>query len=94
MTLAFVPSRNDNGIRVVEYELFIDEGDNTQSPFTKLDSYTTFSKEHTLTVASDGLGAPGTLYRFKIRAVNEDGVTSDFSNEAMFYFASLPSQPS
>jgi len=70
VTLGFLPSRNDFGIRVVGYELYIDEGDNTLSQFRKLSSYTVFKKLHTLTVVNDGLGALKTLYRVKLRAVN------------------------
>lgn len=92
VTLGFLPSRNDFGIRVVGYELYIDEGDNTLSQFRKLSSYSVFKKLHTLTVVNDGLGALKTLYRVKLRAVNERGMYSEFSNELLFYFAPLPSQ--
>jgi hypothetical protein len=33
VTLAFLPSRNDHGIRVASYELYIDVGDDTTSSF-------------------------------------------------------------
>jgi hypothetical protein len=46
-----------------------------------------------LTVDTDNLGAPGTLYRVKISAVNEEGMSSDFSNEFLFKLGSLPSKP-
>jgi hypothetical protein len=70
VTLGFLPSRNDFGVRVVGYELYIDQGDDTLSQFRKLNSYSVFKKLHTLTVLDDGLGSPKTLYRVKIRAVN------------------------
>jgi len=44
VTLSFLPSRNDHGIRVALYELYIDEGDDTTSSFRKLNSYSTFQQ--------------------------------------------------
>jgi len=72
VTLAFEQSSDNNGIPIADYELFIDAGDDTTSAFTKLDSYSGFLASHTLTVAADGLGDPSTVYRVKLRAVNED----------------------
>lgn len=46
-----------------------------------------------MTAATDALGQPGTLYRVKILAVNEQGMKSDFSNEFVFVLASLPQAP-
>lgn len=94
MTLAFKPSRNDHGIRVTSYELYIDEGDDTTSSFRKLTSYSTFSAQHTIDVATDGLGATGTIYRVKVLAVNEEGLKSEYSNECLFSLGALPSKPS
>lgn len=71
VTLSFQPSRNDFGIRVTHYELYIDQGDDTTSEFTQLASYSSFKLEHTLTVATDALSTPGTIYRVKILAVNQ-----------------------
>jgi hypothetical protein len=36
VTLFLKPSRNDNGIRISEYELFIDQGDDITSEFRKV----------------------------------------------------------
>ena len=44
VTLQFYPSRNDHGVRVTSYELYIDEGDDTTSAFRKLSSYSTFKQ--------------------------------------------------
>ena len=93
VTLSFQPSRNDNGIRVSNYELYIDQGDDTTSDFTQLVSYSSFKLEHTLTVATDSLGSPGTIYRVKLLAVNEESIKSEFSNELLFRLGALPSQP-
>jgi hypothetical protein len=48
---------------------------------------------HTIDAVTDGLDAPGTIYRVKISAVNEEGLKSDYSNECLFALASLPSKP-
>lgn len=48
----------------------------------------------TLDKTEDSLGSPGTLYRVKILAVNEQAMTSDFSNELIFALGGLPSAPS
>ena len=42
VTLTFTESFNDNGVAIVDYELFIDAGDDTLSDFTKVDSYSGF----------------------------------------------------
>lgn len=50
-----------------------------------------------MTQAEDNLGDPGTIYRVKFRAVNDENsekVYSDFSNELIFALGSLPSTPS
>jgi hypothetical protein len=91
VTLKISPTKNDHGVRVSHYELWIDEGDNTLSSFRKLDSYSTYTQTHTIDVVTDSLGAAGTIYRVKILAVNEDDLKSDFSNECLFKLGSLPS---
>ena len=90
-SLAFQPSRNDNGIRVKNYELYIDQGNATTSTFRKLASYSSFKPSHTLTVAADALAAPGTVYRVKILAVNKENIKSELSNELIFALGALPS---
>jgi hypothetical protein len=59
-----------------------------------LASYSSFKLEHTLTVATDSLGTPGTIYRAKILAVNKEDIKSLHSNECLFALGALPSQPS
>lgn len=62
------------------------------SAFRQLTSYSTFLAQFTLTVATDALGAPGTLYRVKVRAVNKLNMPSEFSNDLVFRLGALPSQ--
>lgn len=94
VTLTFSESLNNNGVPIDDYELWIDAGDDTLSEFTKVDSYSGFMTTHTLTSLDDSLGDPGTIYRVKFRAVNEDDNASAFSNELIFALGSLPAQPS
>ena len=94
VTLTFQQSAHDNGVAIAGYELWIDAGDDTQSSFTEVTSYPgVFAPTHTLTVGTDGLAAPGTIYRVKFRAVNEQEVASDFSSELIFALGSRPSAP-
>jgi len=87
------PAANDNGIRVVSYELEIDQGNDSTSEFRLLTSYSQFAELHTLTQTTDSLGPVGTVYRVRIRAVNAEGIKSEYSNECLFKFGPLPSQP-
>ena len=93
VTLSFTESLDNNGVDIIGYELWIDEGDDTLSEFSKVDSYSGFQETHTLTKATDGLGDPGTIYRVKFRAVNEENDYSEFSNELIFALGSLPTTP-
>jgi hypothetical protein len=93
VTLKFYPSANDNGIRITHYELFIDQGNDLTSEFRQLASYSQFQELFTLDKTNDGLGGPATMYRVKIRAVNEQAMTSDFSNELIFALGGLQSAP-
>lgn len=93
VTIGLGLSLNDNGVPINNYELWIDQGNDSTSPFSKVNSFTSFANSYTLTTAVDGLGAPGTIYRIKIRAVNEDGTFSPFSSEMIFALAPLPSPP-
>jgi hypothetical protein len=72
VTLGLQQSLDDRGVPIQTYELWIDEADDASSTFTQITSFTNFSPTYTLTSA-DGLGAPGTIYRVKLRAVNEEG---------------------
>ena len=49
VTLSFSESLDNNGVDISGYELWIDEGDDTLSDFTKVDSYSGFQETHTLT---------------------------------------------
>jgi hypothetical protein len=91
VTLNFFPSRNDHGIRVANYELYIDMGNNATSEFRLVPAYSAFLQTFTLTVANANLSAPGTTYRVKVLAVNQIDIKSEFSNEFVFKLGSLPS---
>ena len=93
VTVGLQYSSNDNGIPITGYELWIDAGNDPTSSFHKVMTYPSFAGIHTLTFANDGLGSPGTTYRLKFRAVNEDGTYSLFSSELIFALASLPMSP-
>ena len=93
VTLKLSESQNDNGVSVTGYELWIDAGGDTLSDFSKINSYSSFQENYTLTKTTDGLGEAGTIYRVKFRAENENGNFSEFSNELIFALGSLPSTP-
>ena len=90
VTLQLFESLNDNGVSIAGYELYIDAGDDTLSDFTLAKSFSGYTEIVTLTQADDGLGGPGTIYRVKTRAVNEDSYYSDYSNELIFELGPLP----
>ena len=93
MTLQLYESLDSNGVSIAGYELWIDAGDDTLSAFSLVAEFDSYVSEHTLTALDDGLGDPGTIYRVKSRAVNEDDNYSDFSNELVFALGSLPTTP-
>ena len=72
--LELSPSSDDNGDRIVAYELWIDEGNDLLSPFQKVLTYpvTGFQKNFILTIADNNLKPVGTIYRVKFRAKNLD----------------------
>lgn len=46
-----------------------------------------------MTQATDTLGATGTLYRLRSRAVNVDGVTSEWSEMLVVALGAVPAAP-
>lgn len=86
---------NDNGIAIKGYELYIDAGGDLSSAFTKVASYpaTGFTSQHQLTKATDNLKAAGTLYRAKFKAINNDNMASELSDELVFALGAVPSAP-
>lgn len=85
-------STDSNGVDVETYELWIDTGDDLTSSFSQITAYDGLSSTYTI-MSSDGLGSPGTLYRLKVRALNEDDIYSDASEVLVVALGSVPSAP-
>jgi hypothetical protein len=84
-------------VDVESYEIWIDAGDDLTSDFRKLagaGSYNGVDDTYTIQKVADTLGDPGTIYRIKILAKNEDAVDSLFSDELVVALGSVPSKPS
>ena len=47
-----------------------------------------------MTVATDGLGSPGTIYRLRTRAINIDNVASEWSEVLVVALGAVPTSPS
>lgn len=90
LTVSLIESTDSRGRDVQAYELWIDQGDDLTSTFRNLSSYDGQSTTYTLTVAADGLGAAGTLYRIKSRAKNIDGVYSEWSEFLVVALGAVP----
>jgi hypothetical protein len=58
----YIPEDN-GGSPLTEFELYINDGDDSNEPTTLITTYTTNAETHTLTAADDGLVA-GTIYKF------------------------------
>ena len=86
-----MPYPSYNGGSAVEFlELWVDEGDNFSSAFTKLANYDGLTAQYT-TVSADGLTL-GATYRFISRAKNTIGY-SEFSSESFVAFGNTPNIP-
>lgn len=97
ITISIAESADSRGVDVASYEIWVDEGNDMASDFSMLagpGSYDGVSPTYTLSAAVDGLGAPGTLYRIKVRARNSDGVPSDDSEVLVVALGSVPAGPS
>lgn len=46
-----------------------------------------------MTAATDSLGIPGTLYRLRTRAINVDGVASEWSEMLVVALGAVPAAP-
>lgn len=93
ITINIMMSTDSNGVDVETYELWMDTGDDLTSSFSQITAYDGLSSAYTM-VSADGLGSPGTLYRLKVRALNEDVIYSDFSEVLVVALGSVPSAPS
>lgn len=87
-----IPRVSDNGgSAVIAYELYVDEGDDFTSPYSKVTNYVDNSIEYQATAATDGLEA-GKTYRFYSRAQNIIGWSTD-SYESYIAFGDVPNIP-
>ncbi len=93
ITISLTGSADSNGVDVQSYEIWMDPGDDMTSSFQQVTQYGGTATTYTLGLA-DGLGAPGTLYRLKVRAKNEDDVVSEFSDVLVVALGSVPGAPS
>lgn len=77
---------NNRGSEITLYELWMDDGFGTT--FTKVDSYTDNSMEHTIDTNLES----GKIYTFKTRCMNSIDY-SDFSIEVRFAITRPPLKP-
>ena len=66
------PTEDDNGAEILNYELWIDDGDNLLSTFHNISSYDGLSSTFVLIKGTGLLGSTGTTYRVKYRAKTVD----------------------
>ena len=92
IVLLFQESPDDNGVPIDHYQLEIDAGNNLTSPFSIVSGYGGTAMSYTLG-STTPLGAPGTLYRVRLVAVNTDAVMSDYSEVLLVALGALPSKP-
>jgi titin len=94
IVLLFEESPDDNGVPIEKYQLEIDAGDDLTSSFSVVSGYAGLTMSYTLDSVVDSLGAPGTLYRVRLAAINENSIMSDYSEVLLVALGSLPSKPS
>lgn len=90
MNIVIQPSMDHGGSSIINYELWVDAGDDYTSAFTKLTLYTGLSLQYGIT-AVDSL-TKGRIYRFKSRSLNSIGF-SDFSDIAYIAYGDVPAAP-
>lgn len=86
-------STDSQGRDVTAHEVWIDSGGDLTSSFRKVTTYDGSAQTCTVTRAADSLGLAGTLYRFKVRAKNADGVYSELSDALVVALGSVPAAP-
>lgn len=90
-TLNIPRSMDDGGSPILQYKLWVDQGDDFSSTFTQVASYDSSSALFTTDAATDGL-ITGKVYRFKTTAGNVYG-DSDFSKEVIVGIGANVPQP-
>lgn len=93
IVLSFEESPDDNGVPITKYQLEIDSGNNLTSSFHIVTGYSGLVMSYTLDKTTDSLGAPGTVYRVRLAAVNEDAALGQYSEILLIALGSLPSKP-
>lgn len=87
----WIPEDN-GGSPLTQFELYINDGDDTNEPDARVETYTSNDLTHTLTVAADSL-TPGLIYKLQFRATNAIG-NSELSDTSRFALADAPNAPS
>lgn len=87
VTLQFYKPTDNGGSEIIEYELYMNDGNSLNEPTTKDASYTSNSLTHTVSGLSTGL-----IYKFKFRAINEVGNSED-SDIVQYASVLRPSAP-
>jgi hypothetical protein len=94
--ISIVKTEDTRGVDILEHQILIDAGDDPTSAFRLLDgagSYDGLAATYTLTAAVDALGAPGTVYRIKVRAKNTDDALSEESEALVVALGAVPAAP-
>ena len=94
IVLSFQESPDDNGVPIVKYQLEIDIENNLTSDFHIVTGYAGLTMSYFLDSTTNSLGSPGTIYRVRFVAINEDLVLGDYSDVLLVALGSLPSKPS
>ena len=89
MNLKFFKPIDNGGSVVTSYELYVNDGDSSNEPETKIMTYTDGQMEHVLKDDDDSLTA-GLIYKLKFRAINAIG-NSDDSEIVQYALVDKPS---
>lgn len=92
ITLQFSIPEDAGGSPLTLFELYVNDGNDSNDPATLVSTYTTNSLTHTLTTAADAL-TTGLIYKFKFRAINSIG-NSEYSDTARYALVATPTAPS
>jgi len=89
LSIVIPRSTSNGGATITNYELWVDAGNDFNSQFTQLASYTNNAMVYVATQAQDGL-ENGKTYRFISRSKNQIGF-SQFSQYGYIAFGDVPS---
>jgi len=88
ITIAILPSINNNGSPIYEYQIFRDIGENVDEINIKIEDYDGASETHQITSLT-----PGKFYKFATKALNSEG-ESTLSDYITIATSDLPAKPS